>query len=272
MWSSSPPSGSSCSRLHSRSSSSRSPWGSAHWAPHSAGRGATDGSSSASASGWRSCSRSPSSSSASSGCSATPSASCSPRCTRSLAPSRARRRACRHRARPVGEHKRVREQLDGLSIAAGVLSPSCAVLRDPAPNCLTIGRRPETAWVIVTTGLVESLTRDELEAVLAYEIGRIAVREVSLDTAVYACTARVFELWAAPFAGLRARQLPAHPRQHRDGALGVRMRPAPPSRAAEPSQAERRPRGPLLPQPGGAALGAAKDRRRPSHRACRVAR
>ena len=36
---------------------------------------------------------------------------------------------------------------------------------------------------------------------LAYEIGRIAVLEVSLDTAVYACTARVFELWGAPFAG-----------------------------------------------------------------------
>jgi Zn-dependent protease with chaperone function len=102
---------------------------------------------------------------------------------------------------PAGEHKRVRELVDGISIAAGVLPPSCAVLRDPAPNCLTIGRKPETAWVIVTTGLVESLSRDELESVLAYEVGRIAVLEVSLDTAVYACTARVFELWAAPFAG-----------------------------------------------------------------------
>ena len=102
---------------------------------------------------------------------------------------------------PVGEHKRVRELLDGLSIAAGVLPPSCAVLRDPAPNCLTIGRKPATVWVVVTTGLVETLSKDELEAVLAYEIGRIAVLEVSLDTAVYACTARVFELWGAPFAG-----------------------------------------------------------------------
>ena len=75
------------------------------------------------------------------------------------------------------------------------------MLRDPAPNCLTIGRKPAPAWVVVTTGLVESLTKDELEAVLAYEIGRIAVLEVSLDTAVYACTARIFELWGAPFAG-----------------------------------------------------------------------
>ncbi len=102
---------------------------------------------------------------------------------------------------PVGEHRQVRNLLDGLSIASGVFPPpSSAVILDPAPNCLTIGRGKETAWIVVTTGLVDSLSRDELEAVLAYEIGRVAAYEVSLDTAVYACTARVFELWALPFA------------------------------------------------------------------------
>lgn len=102
---------------------------------------------------------------------------------------------------PVGEHRRVHDLLEGLSIASGVFPPpSCAVIRDSAPNCLTIGRRKETAWIVVTTGLVDSMSRDELEAVLAYEIGRVAAYEVSLDTAVYACTARVFELWGLPFA------------------------------------------------------------------------
>ena len=42
----------------------------------------------------------------------------------------------------------------------------------------------------------------ELEAVLAYELGRVVELEVSLDTVVYACTARTFELWAAAFADL----------------------------------------------------------------------
>ena len=99
---------------------------------------------------------------------------------------------------PPGAYERANRLLQGLALAAGVLPPSCAVIVDDAPNCLTVGRHPETAWIVVTTGLLE-LPRDELEAVLAFEIGRIAEREVSFDTVVYACSARGFELWAAAF-------------------------------------------------------------------------
>jgi Zn-dependent protease with chaperone function len=54
---------------------------------------------------------------------------------------------------------------------------------------------------VCTTGLLETLPRRELEAVLAYELGRVACREVSLDTVVYACTARSYEVWAAALDG-----------------------------------------------------------------------
>jgi Zn-dependent protease with chaperone function len=70
------------------------------------------------------------------------------------------------------------------------------VVVDPAPNLLSVGRRPETAWIVCTTGLLDELPRRELEAVLAYALGRVACREVSLDTVVYACTANVYEAWA----------------------------------------------------------------------------
>jgi Zn-dependent protease with chaperone function len=99
---------------------------------------------------------------------------------------------------PPGTYERANQLLQGLALAAGVLPPSCAVIVDDAPNCLTVGRHPETAWIVVTTGLLE-LPRGELEAVLAFEIGRIAEREVSFDTVVYACSARGFELWTAAF-------------------------------------------------------------------------
>jgi Zn-dependent protease with chaperone function len=100
---------------------------------------------------------------------------------------------------PAGAYRRAENLVAGLSLAAGVLPPSCAVVIDDAPNCLTVGRQPTTAWIVVTTGLLESLPRAELEAVLAYEIGRVAELDVSLDTVVYACTRRVFELWASVF-------------------------------------------------------------------------
>jgi Zn-dependent protease with chaperone function len=97
------------------------------------------------------------------------------------------------------DHRQLRTLLDSLSIAAGIPPPHAAVVVDSAPNCLTIGRRPATAWVVVTTGLLSELPRAELEAVLAYELGRITTLEVSLDTVVYASTARTFEVWAAVF-------------------------------------------------------------------------
>ncbi len=94
---------------------------------------------------------------------------------------------------------RVRTMLDSLALAAGVPAPRCAVVVDPAPNLLSIGRRPDTAWIVCTTGLLDELPRRELEALLAYELGRVACREVSLDTVVYACTRNVYEAWGGTF-------------------------------------------------------------------------
>jgi Zn-dependent protease with chaperone function len=99
---------------------------------------------------------------------------------------------------PDGAYQRAQRLIQGLALAAGVLPPSCAVVIDDAPNCLTVGRTPTTAWIVVTTGLLQ-FPRAELEAVLAYEIGRVAELEVSFDTVVYACSARGLELWAAAF-------------------------------------------------------------------------
>ena len=97
---------------------------------------------------------------------------------------------------------RAEKLLLGLGLAAGVHAPRVAVVIDDAPNCLTVGRTPATAWIVVTTGLLDLLPKRELEAVLAYEMGRVVELEVSLDTVVYALTARTFELWAATFANL----------------------------------------------------------------------
>ena len=103
---------------------------------------------------------------------------------------------------PEGALERAERLLTGLGLAAGVHAPRVAVVIDDAPNCLTVGRRPDAAWIVVTTGLLDTLPKRELEAVLAYEIGRVVELEVSLDTVVYALTSRTFELWAAAFSDL----------------------------------------------------------------------
>jgi Zn-dependent protease with chaperone function len=85
---------------------------------------------------------------------------------------------------------RVRRSVEELSIAYGTIAPRVAVVDDPACNSLTIGRRADRAWLVVTTGLLSELTPREIDAVVAFQLARIASREVALDTIVYACTAR----------------------------------------------------------------------------------
>jgi heat shock protein HtpX len=86
------------------------------------------------------------------------------------------------------EHPRVRNLLEGLAIAAGLPVPRFAVIEDAAPNSFGVGTRPKSTIVAVTTGLVEKLSRDELEAILAYEVSRTGSWDVALASWTVALT------------------------------------------------------------------------------------
>jgi Zn-dependent protease with chaperone function len=85
-------------------------------------------------------------------------------------------------------HKEVRNLLEGLAIAAGITPPRYAVIEDPAPNSFGVGTKPKDAIVAVTSGLCDELTRDQLEAVLAYEVTRIRSYDVALSSWTVALT------------------------------------------------------------------------------------
>lgn len=63
--------------------------------------------------------------------------------------------------------------VEGLAIAAGIPTPKIYVIDDSAINAFATGRDPKHAAVTVTTGAIERLKRDELEAVIAHEIAHI---------------------------------------------------------------------------------------------------
>jgi len=92
-----------------------------------------------------------------------------------------------HLAQP-DEQVRVRNLLEGLAIAAGLPVPRFAVVDDPAPNSFGVGTRPKRTIIAVTTGLVDKLARDELEAVLAYEVSRTGSWDVALSSWTVALT------------------------------------------------------------------------------------
>ncbi len=87
-----------------------------------------------------------------------------------------------------GAHKVKKEDLpvlfnvvEEMTLAAGLPNmPDVYVIDDPAPNAFATGRRPETAAVAVTSGLLRRLNRDELQGVIAHEIGHIRNRDIQL--------------------------------------------------------------------------------------------
>jgi heat shock protein HtpX len=71
------------------------------------------------------------------------------------------------------EHARLYNVVEGLCLAWGLPQPELRLLVDPAPNAIAIGRSPDDSVIICTTGLVDSLDRMELEAVLAHELAHV---------------------------------------------------------------------------------------------------
>jgi heat shock protein HtpX len=70
-------------------------------------------------------------------------------------------------------HARLFNLVEGLGANAGVPQPGLFVVPDPALNALTMGRSPHHAVLVVTSGLLDQMSRMELEAVLAHELSHI---------------------------------------------------------------------------------------------------
>jgi len=86
-------------------------------------------------------------------------------------------------ARKIGAHNlhRLYNIVEELKISSGLETmPSIYVIEDPALNAFAIGRDPNKAAVIVTTGLLTKLNRDELQGVIGHEIAHIKNRDVLL--------------------------------------------------------------------------------------------
>lgn len=71
---------------------------------------------------------------------------------------------------------------ENLAITAGMPTPKLYVIEDEAPNAFATGRDEKHAVVAATTGLLATLTRSELEGVIAHELSHIKNRDILLMT------------------------------------------------------------------------------------------
>ena len=87
------------------------------------------------------------------------------------------------RAEPLDDrYPQVERIVQRLAARDGLPMPKLYYVDTPIPNAFATGRSPSHAAVAVTSGIMETLTDDELEAVLAHELGHVKNRDMLVST------------------------------------------------------------------------------------------
>ncbi len=120
---------------------------------------------------------------------------------------RAALRAMRAREVTPEEAPELHGMIDRLCAMADMPKPRVAIADTELPNAFATGRSPARSAVCVTTGILRTLTAEELEGVLAHELSHVAHRDVLVMTV--ASSAGIIAATAtrgAQFGGLMGRR------------------------------------------------------------------
>jgi heat shock protein HtpX len=81
--------------------------------------------------------------------------------------------------------------VENLAITTGLPMPRVYIINDPAMNAFATGRDPNHAAVAVTTGLLETMTKQELQGVLAHELGHVQNYDIRVSMLAFGLVAAV---------------------------------------------------------------------------------
>src|SRR5207237_908730 len=89
-----------------------------------------------------------------------------------------------YRAQPVSREElpRVYQVLERLTQRIGIPMPKIYVIPSDSPNAFATGRNPSHASVAVTQGILNLLNDEELEGVLAHELGHVRNRDILISS------------------------------------------------------------------------------------------
>ena len=84
---------------------------------------------------------------------------------------------------PPEQLRPIQSLVDTVAIAAGLsVTPEVRIVDDPAPNAFATGLTPGKSFIGITTGLLQTMPKRELEAVIAHEISHVRNRDTRLMT------------------------------------------------------------------------------------------
>jgi heat shock protein HtpX len=93
--------------------------------------------------------------------------------------------------------------VEEMAIASGLPKPKVWIVPDDDPNAFATGSDPATAHVAVTRGLLTTLNRDELQAVVAHEMAHVRNLDVRLMTLLAALVGVIAIISDVTMRGMR---------------------------------------------------------------------
>src|SRR5499425_802644 len=89
-----------------------------------------------------------------------------------------------YRAQPVTREElpRAYDIVERLTQKVGIPMPKIYVIPTDSPNAFATGRNPRHASVAVTQGILQLLSDEELEGVLAHELGHVRNRDILISS------------------------------------------------------------------------------------------
>ena len=99
------------------------------------------------------------------------------------------------------------QMVERLAQKSGLPTPRVYVIPQDSPNAFATGRNPEHAVVAVTQGLLRLMSDEELEGVLAHELGHVKNRDILISSIAATLAGAIMMLasmarWAAIFGGV----------------------------------------------------------------------
>lgn len=76
--------------------------------------------------------------------------------------------------------------VENISMTDGLPMPRVYIIDDPGLNAFATGRNPENASVAITSGLLETLTKAELQGVMAHELGHVKNYDIRVSMVAFA--------------------------------------------------------------------------------------
>src|SRR5438045_8375187 len=115
-----------------------------------------------------------------------------------------------YRAQEVGPGHRLYGIVERLSRQAQLPMPKVYIIPDPSPNAFATGRNPSHAAVAATEGILQILTDNERQGLIAHELAHVKHRDILISSVAATIAAAIMfaansAKWATMFSGFGGR-------------------------------------------------------------------